>query len=135
MTDNFSKIASTVALKDKNAQTMKDSFENSLIYSKRKPSLRESDDGKEFVDKIFTNLLFENIIKTYSRYTSLGAVFAEMFNRTIRDLLKTPVFEKGERYWIYVLATITEQYNSRVFSSTKITPTQASLKKKRRILL
>ena len=47
--DNFSKYGWTIPLKNKNAQTIKDSFENILISSKRKPNLIESDRGKEFL--------------------------------------------------------------------------------------
>ena len=36
--DNLSKYGWTVPLKNKNAQTMKDTFENILISSKRKPN-------------------------------------------------------------------------------------------------
>ena len=46
--DNFSKLGWTVPLKNKNAQTKKDSFENFVISSKRKPNLIETDCGKEF---------------------------------------------------------------------------------------
>ena len=46
--DNFSKFGWTVPLKNKNAQTTKDSFENILISSKRKPNIIESDRGKDF---------------------------------------------------------------------------------------
>ena len=127
--DNFSKYGWTVPLKNKNAQTIKDSFEYIIINSKRKPNLIESDRGKEFYNNIFQNFLNENNIKLYSRNTFLGAVFAERFNRTIRDLLKRPVFEKAESNWIDVLPTITKQYNNKVHSSTKLTPIQASLKK------
>ena len=56
-------------------------------------------------------------------------LFLERFNRTIRDLLKKPVFERGNANWIDVLQTITKQYNNRVHSSTKLTPIQASMKK------
>ena len=45
--DNFSKFGWTIPLKNKNAQTIKDSFENILLSSKRKPNLIESDRGKE----------------------------------------------------------------------------------------
>ena len=41
--DSFSKFGWTVPLKNKVAQTMKDSFEISLVSSKRKPTLIESD--------------------------------------------------------------------------------------------
>ena len=127
--DNFSKFGWTSLLKNKNAQTIKDSFEKILINSKRKPNLIETDRGKEFYNNIFQDFLNKNDIKLYSRNTSLGAVFAERFNRTIRDLLKKIVFEKGDGNWIDILQTITKQYNNRIHSSTKLTPIQASLKK------
>ena len=127
--DNFSKYGWTVPLKNKNAQTIKDSFENILITSKRKPELVETDRGKEFYNNIFQDFLNKNNIKLYSRNTSLGAVFAERFNRTIRDLLKKIVFEQGDAKWNDVLPTLTKQYSNRVHSSTKLTPIQASLKK------
>ena len=127
--DNFSKFGWTIPLKNKNAITIKDAFENISISSKRKPNLIETDRGKEFYNNIFQDFLNKNNIKLYSRNTSLGAVFAERFNRTIRDLLKKIVFEQGDAKWIDVLPTITKQYNNRILSSTKLTPIQASLKK------
>ena len=74
---------------------MKDSFENILISSKRKPNLFGSDRGKEFY-KIFQNFLSNKNIKHYSRNTYLGDIFAERFDPTVRDLLKRPLFEKGQ---------------------------------------
>ena len=127
--DNFSKFGWTVPLKNKNAQTIKNSFENILVNSKRKPNLIESDRGKEFYNIIFQDFLNKNNIKLYSRNSSYGAVFAERFNLTIRDLLKKIVFEQGDAKWIDILPTITKQYNNKVQSSTKLPPIQASLKK------
>ena len=127
--DNFSKFGWTVSLKNKNASLIKNSFENILVNSKRSPNLIESDRGKEFYNNIFQDFLNKNDIKLYSRNSSYGAVFAERFNRTIRDRLKKPVFEKGNGIWIDTLPTITKQYNNKVHSSTKLTPIQASLRK------
>ena len=127
--DNFSKFGWTIPLKNKNAQTIKDSFENILIRSKRSPNLIESDRGREFYNNIFQDFLNKNNIKLYSRNSSYGAVFAERFNRTIRDLLKKIVFEHGDAKWIDILQTITNQYNNRIHSSTKLSPKDASLKK------
>ena len=45
--DKFSKFGWTVPLKNKNAQTIKDTFANILISSKRKPLLIETDRGKD----------------------------------------------------------------------------------------
>ena len=100
-----------------------------MIISKRKLNLIETDRGKDFFNNIFQDFLRENNIKTCSRSTSLGAVFAKLFNRTIRNLLKKPVFEKGDGNWIIILPTITKLYNNRVHTSTKLTPFEASLKK------
>ena len=100
-----------------------------MISSKRIPNLIESDRGKEFYNNIFEDFLNKNNIKLYSRNSSYGAVFAEIFNRTIRDLLKKIVFEQGDAKWNDILPTITKQYNNKVHSSTKLTPIQASLKK------
>ena len=100
-----------------------------MISSKRKPNLIETDRGKEFYNNIFQDYLNRNNIKLYSINSSFGSVFSERFNRTIRDLPKKPVFEKGDGNWVDILPTITKQYNNRIPSSTKLTPIQASLKK------
>ena len=47
----------------------------------------------------------------YSRITPLGAVFAESYNPTIRDLFKKPVFERSDGNWIDVLPSKTKQNN------------------------
>ena len=127
--DSFSKFGWTVPLKNKNAQTIKDSFENILVSSKRSPNLIETGRDKGFYSDIFQDFLNKNNMNFYSRNSSFGAVFAERFNCTIRDLLKKIVFEQSDAKWIDILPTITKQYNNQVHSSTKLTPIQASLKK------
>ena len=127
--DNFSKYGRAIPLKNKIAQKIKDSFGNISMSSKGKPNLIESDSGKHFYDIIFQDFLNKNNIKLSSRNSSYSAVFAERFNRTIRDPTKKPVFEKGDGKRIDILPTITKQYKNRIHSSTKLTPIQASLKK------
>ena len=100
-----------------------------MISSKRKPNLIESDRGKAFYNSIFQDFLSKNNVKLFSRSSSYGAVFTERFNRSIGNLLKKPVFEKGDCNWIDVLSKITKHYNSRVHISTKLSPKDASSKK------
>ena len=102
-----------------------------MISSQRKHALIEDDCSKEFYNNNFQEFLNKNSFKVYSRNRSYGAVFAERFNRSIRDLLQRPVFEKRDGNWIDVLPTITKQYKNQVPSSTKLSPIQASLKKRR----
>ena len=68
--DNFSKYGWTVPIKNKNAQTIKNSFENIFISSKRKPNLIESDRGRESYNNIFQDFLNKNNIKLSSRNSS-----------------------------------------------------------------
>ena len=101
--DNFSSFGWTVPLKNKNAQTIKNSFQNIIKSSKRSPSLLEGDRDRGFDNNIFQDLLNKNNTKLFSRNSSYGAVFAERFNRTTRNLLKKIVFEQSDAKWIDVL--------------------------------
>ena len=105
-----------------------------MISSKRSPNLIESDQGKEFYNNIFQDFLNKNNINLCSRNSSFGAVFAERFNRTVRNLLKKIVFEQGDAKWIDVLPTVIKQYNNRIHNSTKLTPKDASIKKNERFV-
>ena len=89
----------------------------------------ETDDGSKFVSKFFGDFMSKKNIKRFSRCTSLGAVFGERFNRTIRALLKRPVFGRNDANWIDILPTITKQNDNRIHLSTKLTAIEASLKK------
>ena len=101
--DNFSNIGWTVPLKNQTGQTIKDSFENIVISSKRSPKLLEGDRDGGFYNSIFRGFLNNNNIKLYSRNRSFGSVLAERYNRTIRDLPERAVVEKGDGNWIDIL--------------------------------
>ena len=132
--DNFSKFGWTTPLKNKFSQSITDAFSEIIKSSNRKPNLLETDDGKEYVNKIFNEFLNNNKIKRYSRYTDKGAVFAERFNKTIRNLLKKPVFEKGKADWLSELPSVIKKYNNTIHHSTKMTPIQASKKSNQKLV-
>ena len=135
VTDNFSKFGWTYPLKNKYAQSITDVFFTKNIKTSRfKPNLLETDDGKEYVNKIFNEILNNHNIKRYYRNTSFGAVVAESFNRTVRNLLKKPVFLKGNADWISELPTVIKQYNNTIHRPTKMTPNQASKKSNEKLV-
>ena len=128
MIDNFSKYLFAIPLKNKYSQTITNEFSNILTTSKRKPLKLESDRGTEFYNSIFQNFLKSKKIRHYSRYTDKGPSIAERVIRTLRNLLKKPVFEKGNADWLSELSSVIKQYNNTIHSSTKMTPIQASKK-------
>ena len=66
--------------------------------------------------------------QNYSRFTDKGPSIAERVIRSIRNLLKKPVFEKRKADWLSELTTVIKQYNNTVHHSTKMTPNQVSNK-------
>ena len=130
--DNFSKIGWTIPHKNKTAQTIKDSFEIIIKNSKRSPILVEGDRDLGFYNSIFQDVLNKINFKIYSRNSSIGAVFAERFNRTFKDLLKKVDFEQENVNWFDVLPKVTKQYIIRVHSSTRLSPTESSFTKNER---
>ena len=126
--DNYSKYLWTIPLKNKYSQTITNEFSNILSTSKRKPLKIESDRGAEFYNSNFQNFLKTKNIHHYSRFTDKGPSIAERVIRTVRNLLKKPVFEKGKAGWISELPSVVKKYNNTIHSSTKMTPIQASKK-------
>ena len=98
--DNFSKYLWAIPLKNKYSQTITNDFSNILTTSKRTPLKLESDRGSEFYNSIFQNFSKTKNVHHYSRFTDKGPSIAERVNRTIRNFLKKPVFEKGRADWL-----------------------------------
>ena len=126
--DNFSKYLWAIPLKNKYSQTIINEFLNIITKSKRKPLKLESDRGAEFYNSIFQNFIKLKNIQHYSRYTDKGPSIAERVIRTIRNLLKKPVFLAGNADWISELSSVTKQYNNTIHPSIQMTPIQASKK-------
>ena len=126
--DYFSKYLWAIPLKNKYSQTITNEFSNILTKSKRKPLKIESDRGSEFYNSIFQNFLKSKNIQHYSRFTDKGPSIAERVIRTVRDLLKKPVFLAGKADWLSELPSLVKQHNKTIPSSMKMTPIQASRK-------
>ena len=79
--------------------------------------------------KTFIYSLKPNDFHRYSCYTNKGAVFAERFNRTIRNLLRKPGFEKGNANWVGEYRSVIKKYSNTIHHSTKMTSMDASKNK------
>ena len=132
--DNFSKYLWAIPLKNKYSQTITNEFSNILTTSKRKPLKLESDRGTEFYNSIFQSFLKSKNIQHYSRFTDKDPSISERVIRTVRNLLKKPVFEKGKANWLSELPSVIKQYNNTIHHSIKITPNQASKKSNEKLV-
>ena len=126
--DNYSKYLRAIPLKIKYSQTITNEISKILTTPKRKPLKLESDRGAEWYNSIFRNFLRSKNIQHYSRFTDKGPSIAERDIRTVRSLLKKPVFLAGNAVWLSELPSAIEQYHNTIHHSTKMTPVQASKK-------
>ena len=69
-------------------QSIAKAFSQFFKSSKHKPKLLETDNGKEYANKIFNDFLEKDSFERYSSYTDKGAVFAKPFIRNLLRLLK-----------------------------------------------
>ena len=132
--DNYSKYLWAIPLKNKYSQTLTNEFSNILNKSKQKPLKIESDRGTEFYNNIFQNFLKIKNIHHYSRFTDKGPSIAERVIRTIRNLLKKPVFLAGNADWVSELPSVIKQYNNTIHHSTKMKPIDASRKSNQKLV-
>ena len=120
--------------KNKYSQTITNDFSNILTISKRKPLKVESARETEFYNSIFQNFLRSKIIQYYSRSTDEGPIIAKRVIRTVRNLLKKAVFEKGNADWLSELPSVIKQYKNTIDHSIKMTHIQASKKSNEKLV-
>ena len=123
---NSSKYLWGITIKNKNSRKITEDFSKILGTSKRSPPKIESDRGAELSNNIFQNFLKAKNIQYYSRITDKGPSLAERVIKTIRNLLKKPVFEKGKANWISEIPSVLQKFKNTFHSSITITPNQAS---------
>ena len=134
VTDNFIKFGWTVPLENKNTLGIINSFEDILKSSKRKPNFTETDDGSDFVNNLFFNLL-----KTKKLKVIQDIHHQELFllNLSIEVLKIYPkkYFHRGDAIWVNVSPTTTTQYDKRTHSTTELAPIDACKKSNEKVLL
>ena len=137
--DNFKKTFVGYTLikiypKNKHSQTITKEFSSILTTSKRKPIKIKSDRRKEWYNSMFQNFIKNKNIHHYSRYTDRGPSVCERVIRTVRNLLKKPVFGKGRADWLSELPSVIKQYKNTIHHSIKMTPLQARKKSNEKLV-
>jgi transposase InsO family protein len=125
--DVFSKFAWAKMLKNKKQETVLDAFASIISTSGRKPKKIHSDEGTEFVNKLFKSYLTKQNIKPYITHSGLKGSVVERFNRTLKERMWRYFTQKNNNKVYYdVLPDFLESYNSSVHRSIKMTPNQVN---------
>jgi Integrase core domain len=111
--DTFSKYGFAEPVKNKSGHDVTRAFEKILINSNRVPKNCQSDQGKEFYNATFQNLMTKYKINHYSSYSNLKASLVERFNRTLKDIMYRQFTKQGNYKWLDLLPRILAFYNNK----------------------
>src|SRR5271154_1039725 len=119
--DLFSRFAWAVPLKDKTGREVADAFR--LVFAQgRKPQRLQTDDGREFDNRIVQHLLNMENIRFFTVKSQFKAAVCERFNRTLKSKMWRYFTYMGSYRWLRILPDLMTAYNSAVHRSIGIAP-------------
>ena len=84
------------------------------------------DEGREFYNATFKNLLDKHKIDMYSTFNEGKAVVIERFKRTLKNIMWKYLTANNTRFYLDALDQTVKNYNEKVHSTIKMTPKEAS---------
>lgn len=109
--DTFSKYAWVMPIKRKTAQNTTEAMNLIFSASQRYPKNLQTDDGKEFFNKYFKNLMKHYKINHYSTCSVKKASIVERFNRTLKEKMWKEFSYNGNHKWLNIYDKLVNQYN------------------------
>ena len=128
--DVFSKYGWIVPLKDKKTESVSLAFDEIFKKSEIKPEKLWTDKGSEFVSKHFKDFLKKNKIILYHTQNEEKSSVVERWNRTIKNKMWKMFSANNNTVYWDKLDKLVDDYNNRKHSSIKVSPTEASKKRK-----
>ena len=121
--DALTRYVETVAIKDKSAELVVDAFIQCVIYRHGSIGTLVSDNGREFVNKLFAQVAQLLRIKhhTITEYNPRANGLAENHMRTMKDSLSI-YCDESQKDWDIHLNGVSAAYNTTINSQTGFTP-------------
>lgn len=130
----FSKKLWARPVKRKTGQDVTKAMEEILIKAKVTPKNLQTDQGKEFFNKHFNDLMQKYKINHYTTYSSPKASLVERCNRTVKNKMWKEFSLQGSYRWLPILDKIVTAYNNTKHSTTGFKPVDVSKKNEKEIL-
>lgn len=132
--DVFSKKAYVRPILNKSAKIVTEAMNDIFQKSKTAPVHLQTDNGVEFHNKFFKNLMSQNNIKFYSTYSILKASVVERFNRTLKNKMWKKFSLQGSYKWINILDALVKEYNRTKHRTIKMAPNNVNCNNEKLIL-
>lgn len=132
----FTKFAQAYPIRNKEAETTANCLVNHWISTHGCPGSVHSDQGSEFRNKVWKSLCDRLQIKQTqtSAPENQNSNLVERFHRTLNAIMRA-YQEREDIDWLRILPMAVLAYNSKVHSSTKITPFEAWFGRRARLPL
>ncbi len=119
--DVFSKYSWVRVLKNKSGIEVTKAFQ-SILKEGRVPQKLQTDQGKEFFNKHFQDVMKKHDINHFATATDLKASVVERFNRTLKSRMWRFLSATNSRRYIDVLQDIIQGYNTSYHRSIRMRP-------------
>lgn len=123
--DTYTKYVWVQALKNKSAKQVTQGMLK--ILKVNHPKLLQTDNGTEFYNKQFHDLMTKYNIKHYSTYSGMKAAIAERVIRTIKNKMYKKFTATGSYNWYNSISNIIHNYNNTIHRTIKCTPHEARI--------
>ena len=132
--DAFSKYAWVEPIKTKTGKAVTEAFEKILKRAKgRKPLNLQTDDGKEFYNRMFQALMKREGIHHFSTFGDTKASIVERFNRTFKEKLYRYFTIKNTLGYLPVLPDLVKGYNASYHHTIGMAPNQVNFKNEKEV--
>ena len=119
--NSFSKYAWIIPLKDKKGRNIINGFQK-IVSKGRKPNKIWTDQGSEFYNNSFKDVLKMNNIEMYSAFNERKSVVAERFIRTLKNKTFKHMTAISKNISFDALDDIVNKYNNTVHRAIKMKP-------------
>ena len=128
----MSKHAWVQPVKSKTGKAVKDAFEK-ILKGERKPINLQMDDGKEFYNKTFQDLMKRKGIHHFSTSGDTRVSVVERFNQTLKKRMYGYFTMKNTLSYLPMLKELVLGYNRSYHHSIKMAPTKVNARNKEQV--
>lgn len=130
----FTKVADAAPLKDKTGKSVAAAMERILKRGEHIVKHLQTDDGKEYFNKVFKDMMKKYNINHYSTKSEKKAAIIERFNRTLKGAMYKMFSVRGKHVWYDVLTKLISDYNNTFHRTIGMKPVEVSKENEEEVL-
>lgn len=132
--DCFTKVANAVPIINKSGKCITEGMKTVLLKIGKRVKNLQTDDGKEFFNSEFSQLMKGFGINHYSTFSEKKAAIIERFNRTLKSAMYKKFSERGSYKWYDIIPVLIKNYNEKKHRTIGMKPIQVNKSNENKVL-